>query len=546
MKNIKSLLAVGLTGLVMVGCNDLQQAPLSSVVTQDQKEEIIADNPEMMSAAVNALPTMSFSRFLIWGGDPRQDADFGVPSIFMITDHRGQDMVSALNDYQWYTAALEMSDFGGSYYDNYIIWQTFYNLINACNSVTALIDETTTDPEMMYFRAQALGYRGWAYLNLAQLYQFTYAKNPEAPTVPVLTDLNLDEASRNGCARATGVELYAQVTSDFTAAIALLDQAQAGGISRENMAGGGNVKTFLNQNVLYGLLARKCLLTLDYKGAEDNAQKAIDMALAAGHTPISMADASKPGIVDIQSKAWLWGAYADPSAPLGLQCWGGQMMPWHASACYPGAGVYRCINKKLFESIPASDVRKGWWLDGLTLPRTLPSNYVEYLKNPKQYKLADYSPYMQVKFAAYNDAPGETVNAEDIPYMRIEELYLMLAEAQGMQSPSRGAATLQSFVQSYRNPNYVCNAQTKEIFLDEIWQQRRIELWGEGFSYYDMMRFQKGIDRRGGGYDPTLVFVVAPDDPVLLYEIVQTEAVNNPLIGETSNHAAVPSAVKDN
>lgn len=546
MKNIKSLLAVGLTGLVMVGCNDLQQAPLSNVVTKDQKEQIIADNPDMMSASVNALPNMASAKFLVFGGDPRRDNDFGVPGIFMSTDMRGQDMPSMLSGYQWFSSSLGMDNFGSSYYDNYIIWQTFYNLINSCNSVAALVADDTPEPEMMYFRAQALGFRGWAYMNLAQLYQFTYAKNPEAPTVPVITELNLDEASANGCPRATGVELYEQVTNDFTRAIALLDQAEAAGITRDNMATGGMVKDFLNQNVLYGLLARKCLLTQDYVNAEIFAQKAIDMATAAGLAPYSMADVSKPGIINIADKAWLWGFYSDPNASLGLQCWGGQMMPWHGSACYPGGGVYRCINKKLFESIPASDVRKGWWFDNLNMPRTLPSNYVEYLNNASKHKLADFSPYMQVKFGAYNDAPGETVNAEDVPYMRVEELYLMLAEAQGMQSPTRGAATLQSFVQAYRNPNYVCNAQTKEIFLDEIWHQRRIELWGEGFSYYDMMRFQKGIDRRGGGFDPTLVFVVAPDDPCLIFEIVQSEAVNNPAIGNTANNAVVPSAVKDN
>lgn len=546
MKTIKSLLAVAVAGVALSACNDLDQAPLSSTVTIDQKKEIIKQNPEMMSASVNALPGMTSSRFAIWGGDPRQDADFGVPSIFMILDHRGQDMPSALNGYQWYTAALEMSDFGASYYDNLIIWNTYYKLINSCNSVCSLVDPDTEDGVMQYYRAQAVGYRAYSYLMLAQLYQFTYAKNPEALTVPVITDLNLDQAAAEGMARATGVEIFAQIMSDLNEAMALLDQAEAKGYTRNNRASGNLVKTFMNQTVIYGLRARANLLMQNYPAAAADAKAAIDRAANEGLTPYSMEEVSAPGIINIADHSWVWGFYTDPGSMLtGLICWGGQMMPWHATACYPGAGCYRCINKKLYESIPANDVRKNWWFNGTSAPKTLPSNYSEYLGNPSAYGLADYSPYMQVKFGAYDDNPGATINAEDVPYMRVEELYLMYAEATGMQNPTAGGQILTDFVSAYRQPGYVCNAQSQEIFMEELWKQRRIELWGEGFSYLDMMRFQKGIDRRGGGYDPTLVYVVAPDDPVLIYEINYKEAAANPLIGPTSNNASVPNAVKE-
>jgi starch-binding outer membrane protein, SusD/RagB family len=345
MKNIKSLLAVALVGATLSACNDLQQQPLSSVVTADQKKQVIEGNPEMMSASVNAIPNMTSSRFAIWGGNPRQDADFGVPSIFLIMDHRGQDMPSAVNGYQWYTAALEMSDFGGSYYDNFIIWNTFYNLINTCNSVCALVDPDTEDGIMQYFRAQAVGYRAYAYLNLGQLYQFTYAKDPQAPTVPVITDLNLDEAAANGMPRATCEALYAQVMSDLNEAISLLDKAEAAGYTRATQASGNLVKTFMNQTVVYGLRARTNLLLQDYAAAEADAKKAIDLAGAEGLSPYAREEVQVPGINKISDHSWVWGFYVDPQSLLtGLIGWGGQMTPWHASLCYPGAGCYRCIN----------------------------------------------------------------------------------------------------------------------------------------------------------------------------------------------------------
>lgn len=548
MKAYKYLLSAAVVGVALTGCNDLQQEPLTSTVTADQKKEILESNPEMMAASVNALPSMCSSRFALFGGDPRIDTDFGIPSIFMITDHRGQDMVSALNGYQWYTAALEMSDFGGRYYDNIIFWRTFYNLINSSNSVCALIDADTQDPEMQYFRAQAVGFRGYAYLMLSQMYQFTYIKNPDAPTVPVLTDENLDECAENGCKRATGVEIFAQVNKDLTECISLLDKAAAAGVSRATMAGSQNqIKMFFNQAVAYGLLARRDLLVHDYPAAATHAQKVIDLAAAEGLSPYTEEEVSRPGICDINDHSWIWGFYVEPESKLtGLIGWGGQMNPWHKTACYPGAGCYRCINAKLYKSIPENDVRKGWWFNDTKFPNALPSTYAEYLRNGSDYGLdTNYSPYMQVKFGAPNDEVGGTVNSEDVPFMRVEEMYLILAEAQGMQAPQAGGQILTNFVSTYRQPGYVCNAQDVDIFRDELWKQRRIELWGEGFSYFDMMRFQKGIDRRGGGYDPTLVYVIEPDNPVLIYEIIQQEAQSNPLIGNASNGASVPDAVKD-
>ena len=60
-----------------------------------------------------------------------------------------------------------------------------------------------------------------------------------------------------------------------------------------------------------------------------------------------------------------------------------------------------------------------------------------------------------------------------------------------------------------------------------------------------MMRLQKPCDRRGGGFDKAVVFNVAPGDPAMIYEIIQSEAQNNPLVGNVSNGAVVPTAVPD-
>ena len=148
----------------------------------------------------------------------------------------------------------------------------------------------------------------------------------------------------------------------------------------------------------------------------------------------------------------------------------------------------------------------------------------------------------QVKFWADGDT-GEKQMCQ-YPFMRATEMYLYEAEACAELGRTTEAQALLEAVNTPHNPTYKCTASGQAL-IDEVRLYRRIELWGEGFSYYDIMRFQKGIDRRGGGFDPILVYVVAPDDPVLLFEIILDEAQNNPLIGVVSNGAVKPNAVVD-
>ncbi|MDE6457158.1 MAG: RagB/SusD family nutrient uptake outer membrane protein, partial [Muribaculum sp.] len=69
--------------------------------------------------------------------------------------------------------------------------------------------------------------------------------------------------------------------------------------------------------------------------------------------------------------------------------------------------------------------------------------------------------------------------------------------------------------------------------------------WGEGVSYFDIMRMNEGLDRRGAGFEPSLVFNIAPGDPVLLYHIPQSESNANTLLGYTDSATPSPQPVAD-
>ena len=67
-------------------------------------------------------------------------------------------------------------------------------------------------------------------------------------------------------------------------------------------------------------------------------------------------------------------------------------------------------------------------------------------------------------------------------------------------NPSAGKATLEGFVQTYRDASYKVYGSTAEEVQNAVWMQRRIELWGEGQSYFDLMRLRKGINRVSTGW----------------------------------------------
>lgn len=542
MKTYK-LLAVALASLAVSSCNDLDTEPMGSVVTSDQKTEVIETRPEMAQAAVNALPEGikaylgNYSRF------GSLHTDFGVPSLNMMLDSRGTDMPSAALGNNWYTAALTMQDFGPRYYNNLLTWNTYYNMILSANSVALTIPADTELAQLKFYRAQAVAYRAFCYMQMVQLYAFTYATNPNDGALPVITDANINEAAQS-CPLSTVAEVWEVVKTDLDEAISLLESAKQEGYTESN-------KRYISLAAAYGLRARANLVTTQWSAAAADAQKAIDEATANGLAPYSYERALQAtGFVSRNDVNMMWCATMEPGedgASATVVSFASQMGPWSSNG-YTSIGNYRCINKKLYNTILNDDARKAWWLDGSHQPAaTLPTAYYSFIQNAKANGTvsADFLPYTTVKFAAVNNVPGGTDSNLDYPLMRVEEMYLILAEAQGMTNASAGAQTLQSFVKTYRCPSYTCSATSPKDVQDEVWYQRRLELWGEGFAYFDIMRLSKGIDRRGGGFPAEFVFVIENNNPVLIFDIPQTEQQGNPAIGTVTHGATVPSPVPD-
>ena len=82
--------------------------------------------------------------------------------------------------------------------------------------------------------------------------------------------------------------------------------------------------------------------------------------------------------------------------------------------------------------------------------------------------------------------------------MRSAEMYLIEAEAKARLGDATAADVLFELV-SNRDPGYVKSTNTGMDLVEEVYLQRRIELWGEGVSWFDLKRLKKPLDRSGAG-----------------------------------------------
>lgn len=528
-KYISILLAPVL--FAFIGCEDnLDTVPEGGIVTDKTKEEVYKNDPSKAKAAVNAI----FAQFSQYApnytalGDRTRHNDFGYGSVMMFTDANGEDMAMEVIGYNWANSSLDFSDREFDSDEAQIVWNDLYSIIFNCNNVIGAIDAESTEATLQFNVAQGYATRAFSYWNLAQLYQFNYKGNESSPCVPLVTDLNAAEVAVNGVPRSTVQEVYNLILSDINTAVDLLKAAEdaESPVVRDD-------KRYISLAVAYGLRARIHLTMHMYAEAAADAQAAID---ASDATPGSMDDVGKPSFMSVTENNWMWGiiiAETDGVVTSGIINWISHLGSLNWGYCNYNGG--RQINKKLFNQIPSSDVRKGWFLDA---DGTSPNLDAE---QAAQMESVGYRPYTHVKFAPYNNENATTTNANDIPLMRIEEMYLIKAEALAM-SGGDGKGVLESFVQTYRNPDYVCSAAGSTEIQEEVFQQRRVELWGEGLNWFDIMRLNKGVDRRGGGYtNSTMVFNIAPNSDILLWRISEAEIEANPMISHSDNNPAAPA-----
>src|SRR5690625_6936794 len=74
-----------------------------------------------------------------------------------------------------------------------------------------------------------------------------------------------------------------------------------------------------------------------------------------------------------------------------------------------------------------------------------------------------------------------------------------------MGDDGRAAQVLYELV-SARDDQYTLSSNTGDDLLEEIYLNRRLELWGEGFRFFDLKRLNLPLDRTGANHNPTAAY----------------------------------------
>ena len=281
------------------------------------------------------------------------------------------------------------------------------------------------------------------------------------------------EASKNN-PRMTHDEVIAFMIEDLTAAEELLKGYTPSSKLMPSLA------------VVYGIRAKVHMWDEDYANAAKYARLAID---TFGGTPVTAAQWNdlKTGF-NTANQAWMW--YTHYSAEnMGNLCnfigWMSGEADWgYSSLTRPS------IDKSLYDKIANNDFRKYSFLD----PQKF--DFYPYETSRDAAYINDAPAYLSLKFRCLNGdwESYEVGGAVDVPIMRVEEMYLIEAEATGLsKSVAEGVALLKDFMTKYRQPDYNFTTADARAFQIEVLTQERIEFWGEGWGFPNAKRIKPDI-----------------------------------------------------
>lgn len=426
--------------------------------------------------------------------------DFGYMSVLHSTDMMSEDIV--MGSLHWFQYDYQLDNRMYNYRRTLADWTCFYTMIAKANEIISLYPNGGETEDQKALLGQAKAARGMSYYYLIQLYQFPVdangAVNNDAPGVPLMyttADGKTDEEIAAAKGRNTLADIYTQIEKDLTDAVENLENYER--------PSGEAGKNYIDAHVANGLLARYYLLSQQWQKAADAANKA-----RAGY---SMMDNSglHDGFMDITNEEWMWGFNQTTETQTTFASFFSHIS--NLAPGYAGAGYApRLIDKKLYESISDDDYRKSLF-NGPNGDNTQPT-------------AAARLPYANIKFGTDGNW------TMDYMYMRAAEMVLIEAEAYAHLSQNAKAAEVLKVLMANRQPSW----NQSSVSVEDVYLQRRIELWGEGFAYFDLKRLNKGIDRNysGSNHQAGYKLTVPAQDVRWTYQLPQRELQENTLITE--------------
>ena len=387
------------------------------------------------------------------------------------------------------------------------VWNQPYIVIHQANSLIEKIDngsvQTSDTQEIARIKAEALAMRGLALFDLTRLFGMPYTLDNGASLgvpIEIKTELPTHQPSRN-----TVAECYNQVIKDLTEALPNLVTTKSDG----------------HQNVwsVKALLSRIYLYMNDNENALKYAQEVINNG--GLYTLFTHDEYTSVWGKDFNSES-LFEFYFTLTEPSGGS--GGE-----------GAPMVYADNVKDWNNLVLTK-------DFLDLLGEDPDDVRHALCRLPQKPDEDILPTGSTGHPKYlTKYPGKTGDVltgnpqdNDLCIIRLSEIYLNAAEAAFKLGKRSEALGYLNQIVSRANPNK--SVSDSELSLERILKERRKELVGEGHAFFDYMRNNIPVIRKGGWHLPQLptdAQVINASDPRVALPIPQSEIDANPNIVQT-------------
>ncbi|MFO7670572.1 MAG: RagB/SusD family nutrient uptake outer membrane protein [Bacteroidales bacterium] len=340
------------------------------------------------------------------------------------------------------------------------LWTRAYDLIGRANNVLEVIDggfeeAGVEQADIDQLAAECKFLRGLAYFDLARLFCQPIAQGSGASQlgVPVVLTYELGQPVRN-----TLGEVYAQIESDLLDAEADLAEVSPNG--------GTDARGWATKFAAQALLARFYLYTEQWQDAANYA----GMVINSGEFPLYTAD---------EYTTWdnggVWGT--DGGSEVIFEVYGAEgnssHSNWDVISYIMSPLGYGDINASLdvYNLYEDGDVRKGMF-------RNYEPNYVNDL--------------WSLKYPG--KAPDGNLREDNIPVLRISEMYLIRAEAI-LNGASAAGATASGDLNAIREIRGASLLDAGNTTLSSVYLERRMELCYEGHELFDLARTGRGLTR---------------------------------------------------
>jgi tetratricopeptide (TPR) repeat protein len=327
-------------------------------------------------------------------------------------------------------------------------WSNPYVLLNRINSLIEAFDNGQvadgSEAERNRVLGQAYALRGLFHFDLVKLFGVPYAKDPGAPGAIIADHVILPSEINQ---RATVAQTYDQAIGDLTQAVALLENAKA------------KTNGYINYWAAKALLARVYL----YRGEWALSFAAADDIIRNG------------GYVLVPNDQY-------------IDAWGEE---------FTTESIFSIVNTTTDnpgrEAISSVSAPSGY---GEIILSTVMIDLLRAEAGDVRAQLIGTDKTNRDGYCRKYPGRGDDIFTNNIPIIRLSEVYLIAAEAALKKSPADqdAANTYLNAIRLRANPALQPVGATSEL----VYTERRKELVHEGHRFFDIMRLGLSVNRTGG------------------------------------------------